>query len=237
MRTSLALTCAALLAPMALSAPVAAADGGVLIGGGAAITVNGDTRCTLTAIGTDHAGDIVGLTSASCGGPGSPVAAGWAPGNLGTVTAADEGLDYAVITFTKSAVTPIPDFAGYPINGIGPDAAPGQWACKNSQDSGVICKSVSFAPGADPDTTLLHVCGDTDDAGAPVTVNNLLVGMIRGNFPDPGRCPVRVVAGKTVIRKIPLRDQPEITSINAIVGDLNARGGPGAGFVPVGSAG
>lgn len=237
MRSSLVGACAALLVPMALSSPVAVADGAVLIGGGAAITVNGDTPCTLTTIGTDHAGDVVGLTSASCGSPGSAVAAGWVAGKLGTVAAANDGLDYAVITFDKSAVTAIPDFAGYSINGVGPDAAPGQWACKNSQDSGVICKSVSFAPGADPDTTLLHVCGDSDDAGAPVTIDNLLVGMIRGNFPDPGRCPVRVATGKTVIRKIPLRDRPEITSINAIVDDLNARGGPGAGFVPVGSAG
>lgn len=219
---------------MGVPAGVAAADGAVLVGGGAAITVNGDTPCTLTTIGTDHAGDVVGLTSASCGGPGSPVAAGWAPGTLGTIATTDDGLDYAVITFDKAAVTPIPDFAGFPINGIGPDAAPGQWACKNSQDSGVICKSVSFFPGADPDTTLLHICGDVDDAGAPVTVNGLLVGMIRGNFPDPGRCPTRRFNGTVWVRRIPLRDRPEITSINAIIGDLNAHGGPGAGFVPLG---
>ncbi|MBS9534683.1 serine protease [Mycobacterium sp. M1] len=214
-----------------MGTPAAGADGAVILGGGAAITV-GAEPCTLTTIGTDGGGAIVGLTSASCGAPGTPVAAGWAPGELGTVTATSEDLDYAVVTFDRTKVTPTADFAGYPINGIGPDAAPGQQACKNSRESGVICKSVSIAPGADPDTTLLHVCGDPDDAGAPVTVDGLLVGMIRGNFPDPGRCPERRFTGKVWVRKIPLRDRPEITSINAVIADLNARGGAGAGFVP-----
>lgn len=222
----------ALLVLTDLPGPVSRADGPVVIGGGAAIAVNG-TLCTLTTIGTDRAGDVVGLTSASCGGPGSSVAAGWAPGTLGTVAVVDPDLDYAVIRFDKSRVAPTADFAGFAINGIGPDAAPGQQACMDSRETGVTCAPVSFAPGADPDTVLMHVCGNVGDSGASVTVNDLLVGMIRGDFPPPGRCPLRIWTGKFAVRRIPQRDKPEITSINAILGDVNAKGGPGAGFAPV----
>jgi hypothetical protein len=219
----------ALLVPTGLLSPVSRADGPVVIGGGAAIEVNG-TPCTLTTIGTDQAGDVVGFTSASCGGPGSPVAAGWAPGTLGTVAVVDPDLDYAVITFDKSRVAPTADFAGFAINGIGPDATPGQQACKDSRETGVACAPVSFAPGADPDTVLMHACGNAGDSGASVTVNDLLVGMIRGDFPPPGRCPLRIWTRKFAVRRIPQRDKPEITSI---IGDVNAKGGPRCRVRPV----
>ena len=47
----------------------AVADGKVVIGGGAGIVVEGDTYCTLTAIGNDRTGAMVGFTSAHCGAP------------------------------------------------------------------------------------------------------------------------------------------------------------------------
>lgn len=56
-----------------MSAPTASADGQTLAGG-AGITVNGNA-CTLTTIGHDKRGDLVGFTAASCGGPGASVAA------------------------------------------------------------------------------------------------------------------------------------------------------------------
>lgn len=219
------------------AAAPAAADAPVLIGGGAAITVNG-TVCTLGAIGTDRAGDVVGLTSTACGGPESSVAAGWAPGTLGTVVAVEPSLDYAVIRFDAAKVTPTADFAGFAINGIGPDATYGQQACRDSQRNGVDCVEVSTA-GVDPDTVVIHACGNPDDSGAPVTVNNLLVGMIRGYFPAGTHCPrwETEVIGKDVMGhwEIPQRDKPEVTSINAILADLTAKGGPGAGFTPTGA--
>lgn len=59
----------ALAAPLPNSAP-AAADELVTLGGGAGIVVDGETYCTLTSIGTDKTGALVGFTSAHCGGPG-----------------------------------------------------------------------------------------------------------------------------------------------------------------------
>ncbi len=102
-----------------------------------------------------------------------------------------------------------------------------------STSTPVACAPVSLFPGPDPDTVLVYVCGSVGASGASVTVNDLLVGMIRGDFPAPGRCPLRMWTGKFYAWRIPLRDRPEITSINAIIGDVNAKGGPGAGFVPV----
>lgn len=229
---------AATLVPMApIGAgrlPTAAADGKVLIGGGAAIVVN-TTTCTLGAIGTDRAGNLVGLTSTACGGPGSPVAAGWTPGTLGTVVVVEPSLDYAVIKFDTAKVAPTADFAGYPINGIGPDATYGQRACRDSQRDGVTCVEVSLA-GVDPDTVVIHACGNPDDSGAPVTVNDLLVGMIRGYFPEGRHCPQwdTEIIGKMITGdwEVPQADKPEVTSINAVLADLDAKGGPGAGFTP-----
>jgi hypothetical protein len=63
---------------------------------------------------------------------------------------------------------------------------------------------------------------------APVTADDLLVGMIRGGFDPGGPLPAGAFP-------FPLRARPEIVSINAILADVNAKGGPGAGFTPVGA--
>ena len=54
----------------ALLLPSAHADGLVPLGGGSGIVIEGDTFCTLTAIGNDNRGNLIGFTSAHCGGPG-----------------------------------------------------------------------------------------------------------------------------------------------------------------------
>ena len=63
--------------------------------------IDGDIYCTLTSIGTDKTGALIGFTSAHCGGPGAQVASESAPaaGVLGTMVAGNDGLDYAVIKF------------------------------------------------------------------------------------------------------------------------------------------
>ena len=61
--------------------PSAHADGLIPLGGGSGIVVEGDTFCTLTAIGNDNRGNLIGFTSAHCGGPGAQVGAEGAEGN------------------------------------------------------------------------------------------------------------------------------------------------------------
>ena len=216
---------AALLAP---TAPVAHADEPVPLGGGSGIVVNGETLCTLTAIGNDNRGNLIGFTSAHCGGPGAQVAGegAEASGVLGTMVAGNDGLDYAVIQFDPQKVRPVNNVNGFQINGIGADPAFGEIACKLGRTTGYSC-GVTWGPGEEPGTIVNQVCGGPGDSGAPVTVNNRLVGLIHGAFDeDLPTC---------IVKFIPLHTPAVTVSINAILGDVTAKNRPGSGFVPVGA--
>jgi hypothetical protein len=95
---TIAVTLAAIIAFTGRVSGIAMADGAVPLGGGAGIIVNG-TYCTLATIGHDNSGALVGLTAATCGGPGSSVDIEGGPGGVGNVVAANDDLDYAVIKF------------------------------------------------------------------------------------------------------------------------------------------
>jgi hypothetical protein len=216
---------AVLLALVGVSANTAAADDRVPMGGGAGIVINGDTLCTLTTIGNDAAGELIGFTSAHCGGPGAQVAAEAAErrGTLGTMVAGNDNLDYAAIKFDPAKVTPVANYHGFPINGIGPDPAFGQIACKQGRTTGNSC-GVTWGMGQDPGTIVMQVCGRPGDSGAPVTVDGLLVGMIHGAFSD--NLPT------CIIKYIPLHTPAVVMSFNSILADINGKHRPGAGFVP-----
>lgn len=225
---------AALVALAALAAPlpgpaVAGAEDPVPIGGGAGIVVDGDTYCTLTAIGKDKTGALVGFTSAHCGGPGAQVSAEGAEdhGVIGTMVAGNDGLDYAVIRFDPATVAPVSNWNGFQINGIGPDPMFGQIGCKLGRTTGYSC-GVTWGPGEEPGTIVSQVCGQPGDSGAPVTVNNKLVGMIHGAFTDG--------LPTCVIKYIPLHTPAVTMSINSILADLASKDRPGAGFVPTASS-
>ncbi|HEU4361507.1 MAG TPA: S1 family peptidase [Mycobacterium sp.] len=219
----------ALAAPATLVArpgPAVAAEDKVVLGGGAGIVVEGDTLCTLTAIGHDRSGDLIGFTSAHCGGPGAEVAVEGAEGSgtVGTMVAGNDGLDYAVIRFDPDRVTPVSSFGGFAINGIGPDPSFGQIACKQGRTTGNSC-GVTWGPGQDPGTIVMQVCGRPGDSGGPVTVNTQLVGMIHGAFSE--------ALPSCIIKYIPLHTPAVVVSINAVLADLDAKNRSGAGFVPV----
>ena len=67
------------------------ASAAVPLGGGASIVV-GEGYCTLTTVGHDNTGELVGFTAAHCGGLGARVRA--KPSD-GSVVAANGDLDYA----------------------------------------------------------------------------------------------------------------------------------------------
>jgi hypothetical protein len=203
----------------------AGADDKVEMGGGAGLVVNGDTYCTLTAIGNDNTGALIGFTSAHCGGPGAQVASETNPDNgvIGTMVAGNDSLDYAVIRFDPAKVQPVANYKGFLIDGIGPDPVFGQVACKLGRTTGYSC-GVTWGSGQDRGTIVNQVCGQPGDSGAPVTVNNKLIGMIHGAFSeDLPTC---------VIKFIPLHTPAVTMSINAILGDVAAKDRPGTGFVP-----
>jgi len=217
---------AVLLPLVGLPARAAAADVRIPMGGGAGIVINGDTMCTLTTIGSDAAGELIGFTSAHCGGPGAQVAAEAAEsaGPLGTMVAGNDILDYAVIKFDPAKVTPMANYNGFVINGIGPDPTFGQIACKQGRTTGNSC-GVTWGMGQDPGTIVMQVCGRPGDSGGPVTVNNLLVGMIHGAFSD--NLPT------CIIKFIPLHTPAVVMSFSAILTDINSKHRPGAGFTPL----
>ncbi len=201
----------------------------VILGGGSGIVIDGDTFCTLTTIGNDAKGNLIGFTSAHCGGPGAQVASerAQASGVVGTMVAGNDALDYAVIQFDPAKVQPVNSIDGFEINGLGPDPAFGENACKLGRTTGQSC-GVTWGPGDKPGTILNQVCGQPGDSGAPVTVNNLLVGMIHGAFSeDLPTC---------VVKFIPLHTPAVTMSMTSVLADINAKNRPGSGFVPVGTA-
>ncbi|MGA5462892.1 serine protease [Mycobacterium sp. NPDC050041] len=217
----------AVLALAAAAAP-AQAQSPVVLGGGSGIVVNGESLCTLTAIGNDNRGALVGFTSAHCGGPGATVGVEGveAAGVVGTMVAGNEALDYAVIEFDPAKVTPTNNVNGFQIDGIGPDPAFGEIACKLGRTTGQSC-GVTWGPGEDPGTIVNQVCGQPGDSGAPVTVNNKLVGMIHGAFTEG--------LPTCVVQYIPLHTPAVTMSINAQLADIVSKNRPGSGFVPVGA--
>jgi hypothetical protein len=221
-----AATMVGLLGLLLLPVSTASADDRVPLGGGAGIVVNTGTLCTLTAIGHDKFGDLIGFSSAHCGGPGAPVAAEGAEnrGPVGTMVAGNDNLDYAVIKFDPAKVIPVANFNNFAINGIGPEPSFGQVACKQGRTTGNSC-GVTWGPGQDPGTLLMQVCGGPGDSGAPVTVDNQLVGMIHGAFSDS--------LPTCVTKYIPLHTPAVVMSINADLGDINAKNRPGSDFVPI----
>jgi hypothetical protein len=164
--------------------PTAHADDKALLGGGAGIALGG-TLCTLTTIGHDGSGELVGFTDSHCGGPGAPVAAEGGP-VVGSVVATSDELDYAVIRFDAAKVAPIPDFDGFAINGIGPVPGLGQLVWLQSRATG-HSRSYVTLPGAEgPSVIRVSGCRNPDDDGAPVTANDLLIGMVKDSGPFGG---------------------------------------------------
>jgi hypothetical protein len=216
---TIAVTFAMMVAPMG---GVPTANSAVPLGGGAGITVNG-TYCTLATIGHDNSGALVGFTAATCGGPGSSVDIEGGPGGVGTVTAADDDLDYAVIRFDPAKVVPTASFAGFAINGIGPDPSGfGQAVCKQGGATGFGCGGFKFG-GPKPAIVAANVPSwQPGDDGEPVTVGGQLVGITRKG------------STTAILGPIPeMSTHIGFTLFSAILADVNAKGGPGAGFSPI----
>jgi hypothetical protein len=216
------------LAAFMMAPGAAHAQEPIPLGGGSGLVVDGGTLCTLTTIGNDNRGNLIGFTSAHCGGPGVRVAAeGFEnAGVVGTMVAGNDALDYAVIQFDPAKVRPVNNIKGFQIDGLGPDPVVGDVACKLGRTTGYSC-GVTWGPGDEPGTFINQVCGRPGDSGAPVTVNNRLVGMIHGAFSEE--------LPTCIIKYIPLHTPAVNMSFNTQLADITAKNRPGTGFVPVGA--
>ena len=194
------------------------------------IVINGETFCTLTAIGNDNRGNLDRIHVRALRWSRR---ARWArraienAGVLGEMVAGNDGLDYAVIKFDPQKVHPVNNVDGFQIDGLGPDPLVGDIACKLGRTTGYSC-GVTWGPGDEPGTFINQVCGQPGDSGAPVTVNNRLVGMIHGAFSEE--------LPTCIIKYIPLHTPAVNMSFNTQLADIVAKNRPGSGFVPVGAA-
>lgn len=223
----------ALISMSGVVASTANAAPPITLGGGAGIVINNSGLCTLTTIGHDSAGRLVGLTAAHCANPGDAIRAEKAEhsGVLGVVTSSQKHWDYAVIHFDSSKVTPQRDYRGLTIAGVGPKPVFGQNACKAGRTTGTNCGVVW---GDDPESatfSLNQTCSNHGDSGAPIVVDNKLVGLLNGarifkniggtglNFDIECNDPANPVHVPTLS-----------TGIQYIFKDLNARNVIGSGF-------
>ncbi|MFR9769031.1 serine protease [Nocardia sp. SC052] len=187
------------------------------IGGGSGIVIDDRAECTLTAIGYDAAGRLVGLTAGHCGEPGAQVASVTYPsyGVLGRFVYADHELDYAIIQFDDARVAPARDVGGFAIDGLGAPARFPDVVCKKGRTTGRTCGVAwgdMMGRGSD---TWTQMCVLKGDSGAPVVIGSTLVGMVNAYW------------GMGCLG-------PEVgTDINAILADIDSRDDVGAGFRPI----
>ncbi|MDO5032063.1 S1 family peptidase [Corynebacterium sp.] len=190
-------------------------------GPGTPLYIGQDTMCTLTAAGTDAEGRKVGITAGHCGNVGDSVSSAdsWQVGPTGTVVSRNDYLDYSVIELgSKATVTR--SYNGVTASEFGGTVAPGTVTCKRGVATGTTC-GMTYTQGKEVQVN--QVCAMVGDSGAPLMRDGRIVGSVtRGLFPGLPGC-------STPWQGV-LHNPTVATNTDAIVADLNRKGGVGAGF-------
>lgn len=232
--TGIGSAAAAVVFSIALVPPsTAVAAGPAVLGGGAGIAIGTSepdlfSLCTLTAIGFDGAGRLVGITAGHCGEVGAPVYAekSLGTGVLGRLAELDYYWDWAVIEFDAAKVIPTRQITQSVLNGVGAPPVPLEMVCKNGRTTGFTCGPVWQEM---PEGFSSHVCADYGDSGSPVLVGDQLVGMIVSGQPlDLGSVDVRLPSCANPAN--PIHEPDLSTGIGNVLADINQHGGVGAGF-------
>jgi hypothetical protein len=181
--------CAALAtaALLLVGAGTASADPAkVTLGGGSGILIltggNTAAACTLTTIGTDNKGDLYGLTAGHCGEGGQRVISEqWQNrGLLGRITFSNHKLDYAIIKFDNTKVTPTRRVGNVTIRGVQTTPpAVGSISCKEGRTTGNTCGITWFSNGTEH---ISQICVVEGDSGSPVVVGDRLIGMVNAYY-------------------------------------------------------
>lgn len=169
------------------TAAVASADDRVVLGGGSSIIVIGakNLACTLTAIGHDAEGNLVGLTAGHCGRQGDKVISESEQdaGALGVMAKTMSAPDIAVIQFNPSRVVPSASIPPLTIAGLTRTPPRSRdWACKLGRTTSWTCGPVLSST---KNTHTAQICIAKGDSGAPVVIGNMLVGMVNVYTGDP----------------------------------------------------
>lgn len=214
------------LVPTALFAGSAQAAPQAAVGGGTAIVFGGKAACTMTAVGRDRSGTLVGLSAAHCAKGGHTITAQnrRSVGVIGRVALISRAGDYAVIRLDPSRVRAVRSVGQARITGIGAMPAFGTTVCKMGRTTGFTCGPVLDA-GRPLSTG--YVCAGPGDSGAPVLHGTRLVGMLNGGEIIGGVAIACPFAG------FPVHSPMVATRITSILAALNRHGQIGAGFRPI----
>ncbi|GGC52045.1 serine protease [Hoyosella rhizosphaerae] len=207
----------AIVAALIAGIPAAQANPSrTVLGGGSGIIVGGDFLCSLTTIGRDNAGRLVGFTAGHCGPPGSSVHAEEATtlGAVGTIVRVNPALDYAVIQFDESRVSPTRTVGNTTITGVAGPAPFPEFVCKEGRSTGHTCGVNLFVDQLFSEQ-YGFVCITEGDSGGPITSGNNVIGIVSAYF------------------FIPCIGPHVSINMDAVVADANFAGGVGAGFRPI----
>ncbi|RYX78802.1 serine protease [bacterium] len=224
----------------AIVAPTSSAlNGKAYIGGGSGIKFGTQSvsACTLTTIGNDTQGNLVGLTVGHCAEAAKTTLndPNWAnvtgendpdAGVIGTVVyhkfsgananyTNPANRDYAVIKFDKTKVVPLKTVGRTAINGVAATTPP--WysnVCKEGRTSAQTCGIVT---GTNAYVVKSFAWSVDGDSGAPLV--NTSDGKLVGYVQKP--------------EGIPYLSATVSLAIQPVLADITSRGGVGAGFVPV----
>ncbi|SED69623.1 hypothetical protein SAMN04488550_2989 [Gordonia malaquae] len=226
-----ALVSVAAVAATAALMPAATADAAprATIGGGSGIIVGGNALCTLTTIGHDRAGRLVGLTAAHCGNLGASIRSERNPGAgvLGTIATKGASLDVAVIVFNPARTRAVRQVGRARITGVGTYPRPYATVCKSGRTTGYTCGPTLSKSRVD---TISYVCADHGDSGGPIIVGRRVVGMLNGG--------VRIAGAGTpsipcLTPAVPIHSPIVATKMTTILAALNRTNFAGSGFRPL----
>lgn len=211
----------AIIVAAGLSVGTAAADDRPVMGGGSGMVVTDPEgvpkfNCTLTTIGTDGAGRLVGMTAGHCGQVGDGVMSEAQPdgGIVGRFVSTDDVLDFAIIQFDPNRVIPVNRIGGTTITSMGAPVGFPSIVCKEGRSTGRTCGWV-YGDVFETRETMTQLCVAEGDSGAPVVIGETLVGMVNAYMLVP-------CIGPEIGR-----------NMDHIIAELAARGGVGAGFRPI----
>lgn len=180
----LAVVAAALLSMV--GAGTASAAPNIPLGGGSGIIIlksgNSGDACTLTTIGNDAAGRLVGLTAGHCGGVGQTVYSErfGNRGPAGRIIVSNNDLDFDVIQFDRAKVQPLRTVGNVTIRSI-QTAAPQfpSVLCKTGRTTGSTCGVTFFSDNV---SHFSAVCVAEGDSGSPVVIGDRLIGMVNAYY-------------------------------------------------------
>lgn len=169
-------------AAIALSpAAVATAAPAATVGGGSGIVVNGRYLCTMTAVGHDRGGNLVGLTAGHCGKLGDSISLerNRGAGTIGRIVTRSKNWDVAVVQLNPNRVRAVSRIGKARIHGVGNYPAPFTNVCKSGRTTGFTCGPTLVN---DKSVTYNYVCAAPGDSGGPIIKNGRVVGMLNGSL-------------------------------------------------------